>query len=126
MQIIGLGTDIVEIARIEKMLAEHPGKFETRICTPEELEIAGTKRGRLTFFAGRWAAKEAAAKALGCGIGKKCAFTDINIINDASGRPEMSFSGAAAATAAECQVKAICVSISHEAHYAVATVILCS
>ena len=124
MEIIGLGTDIVEIARIEKLLAGHPGKFEERICTPEELVIAGTKRGRLTFFAGRWAAKEAAAKALGCGIGKKCAFTDINIINDAAGRPEMHFTGAAAATAAACGVKSIRVSISHEANYAVATVIL--
>ena len=124
MQILGLGTDIVEIARIEKLLAGHPGRFEERVCTPQELEIAGTKRGRLTFFAGRWAAKEAAAKALGCGIGKKCAFTDINIINDASGKPEMHFTGTAVATAAAAGVKNIRVSISHEAHYAVATVIL--
>ena len=125
MEILGLGTDIVEIARIEKMLAVHAGRFEERVCTFQELAIAGSKRGRTTFFAGRWAAKEAAAKALGCGIGKKCAFTDINIVNDASGKPEMFFTGAAAATAAECGVKNIRVSISHEASYAVATVILC-
>ncbi|MBQ9803217.1 MAG: holo-ACP synthase [Lentisphaeria bacterium] len=124
MQILGLGTDIVEINRIEKLLAAHPGRFEERICTPQELASAGTKRGRVTFFAGRWAAKEAAAKALGCGIGKNCAFTDISVINDAAGKPEMSFTGAAAATAAACGVKNIRVSISHEAHYAVATVIL--
>ena len=49
MQILGLGTDIVEIARIEKMLAGHPGRFEERVCTPQELEIAGTKRAISTI-----------------------------------------------------------------------------
>lgn len=124
MDIIGLGTDIVEIARIGKVLEEHGERFRERVCTPEELALAGRRRGGLTFFAGRWAAKEAAAKALGCGIGRKCAFTDINILNDASGRPELHFTGAAAQEAADLGVKAIKVSISHEAHYAVATVVL--
>lgn len=125
MEILGLGTDIVEISRIEKMFSGYPERFEKRICTPDELVIAGTKRGRITFLAGRWAAKEAAAKALGCGIGRNCAFTDINIINDAAGKPVMHFTGAALATAELAGVKQLQISISHEANYAVATVILC-
>ena len=69
MKIIGLGTDIVEIARIERMLDEYGEQFCDRVYTADELALAGGKRGRKAFFAGRWAAKEAAAKALGCGIG---------------------------------------------------------
>ena len=125
MEIIGLGTDIVEIARIEHMLDEYGDAFCDRVYTAEEMRLAGTRRGRLSFFAGRWAAKEAAAKALGCGIGADCAFTDIHIVNDASGRPELTFTGAAANFADRLGVTGIKLSISHEARYAVATVILC-
>ena len=124
MDIIGLGTDIVEIARIERMLAEYADDFCARVYTPEEMAIAGDRRGRIVFLAGRWAAKEAAAKALGCGIGADCAFTDINITRDDGGRPVLTFSGAAAAYAARLGVSAVKLSISHESRYAVATVIL--
>ena len=124
MKIIGLGTDIVEIARIERVLDRYGDQFCDRVYTADDLLLAGGKRGRLAFFAGRWAAKEAAAKALGCGIGGDCAFTDIGIVNDDAGRPVLNFSGAAARTAAAAGVREIRVSISHEARYAVATVIL--
>lgn len=124
MEILGLGTDIVEIARIERMLDSYGDAFCSRVYTAGEMRLAGTKRGRLTFFAGRWAAKEAAAKALGCGIGADCAFTDIDIRNAPDGRPELVFSGAAARFAARIGVTGIKLSISHEASYAVATVLL--
>ena len=124
MEIIGLGTDIVEIARIERMLAEYGNEFCERVYTPEETAIAGDRRGKIVFLAGRWAAKEAAAKALGCGIGADCAFTDINITRDDGGRPVLTFSGAAAAYAAKLGVSSVKLSISHESRYAVATVIL--
>ena len=100
MRIIGLGTDIVEISRLQAVLSRFDCRFRERVYTVDELVLADNKSGHIPYFAGRWAAKEAAAKALGCGIGKKCAFTDINIINDASGKPEMHFTGTAAATAA--------------------------
>ena len=125
MQIIGLGTDIVETERISGVLAGFGSHFKERICTASELAAAEKKNDQNSYFAGRWAAKEAAAKALGCGIGSKCAFTDIEISNDHSGRPVMTFSGAAAAEAATLGVSDIKVSISHERHYAAATVILC-
>lgn len=125
MKIIGLGTDIAEVERIAALLARHGDRFRTRICTDAELDSARSRETQATFFAGRWAAKEAAAKALGCGIGKSCSFTDIIITNDAAGRPELRFAGSAAAYAARIGVQSISISISHENRYAVATVILC-
>ena len=124
MNIAGLGTDIVEIDRISGVISRHQESFAVRVCTAKELQIADGKKDKTAFFAGRWAAKEAAAKALGCGIGENCAFTDIEILNDERGCPVMSFSGAAAVTAGKQGITDIKVSISHEKHYAVATVIL--
>ena len=124
MRIIGLGTDIVEIARLKTALENFRGRFRERVYTPRELRLGEEKNGYPPYFAGRWAAKEAAAKALGCGIGEKCAFTDIEIVNDDRGRPVMTFSGGAAELAAGLGVEEISISISHEASYAVATVIL--
>ena len=124
MQIIGLGTDIVEVDRIRKVLSSFDDHFKERLCTPEELAAAERLKDQASYFAGRWAAKEAAAKALGCGIGEKCALTDIEIGNDPCGRPVMRFSGMAENTAAALGVTDIKVSISHEKHYAAATVIL--
>ena len=125
MNIAGLGTDIVEVARVAKILEEFGEHFRERVCSAEELALAEKKGGSVTFFAGRWAAKEAAAKALGCGIGKNCALTDISVLNDSSGKPELHFSGAAAEMAAKLRITTAKVSISHEVSYAVATVILC-
>ena len=124
MDIIGIGTDIVEIARLQKVIDSHGKHFLERVYTECELELLADRKNSITFLAGRWAAKEAAAKALGCGIGEKCNFTDINISSNASGQPEMSFSGAAAKEAGRLGVTGIKLSISHEANYAVATVLL--
>ena len=126
MQIIGLGTDIVEISRLQKAIEDNREHFIARIYTPAESALAESKKNSVTCYAGRWAAKEAAAKALGCGIGKNCSFTDIEILNDPSGRPVMSFSGNAEKLAEALKVNDIKVSISHEVNYAVATVILSS
>ncbi len=125
MDIIGLGTDIVEVARIKKLLEQYGENFKQKVCSADELALAGAKKESAVFFAGRWAAKEAAAKALGCGIGKNCALADISVVNDACGKPEVRFSGAAAAMAAKCGASSAKVSISHESAYATATVILC-
>ena len=125
MDIIGLGTDIVEISRLKKVLESHDQHFTERVFTQAERVLAEGKKESVTFYAGRWAAKEAAAKALGCGIGKNCALNEIEIINSPSGAPLLTFSGNAEKFAAEAGVKDIKISISHETDYAVATVILC-
>ena len=125
MNIIGLGTDIVEIRRIEAVMTRFARQFRERIYTTAELALAETKNNHIAYFAGRWAAKEAVSKALGCGIGESCAFADIEILNDEKGRPVMTLANAAARTADALGVEAIKLSISHENKYAVATVILC-
>ena len=76
------------------------------------------------FYAGRWAAKEAASKALGCGIGSECAFNEIEVVDSPIGVPSLVFSGSAARTAAALGAKNIRVSITHEREYAAAVVII--
>ncbi|EIB4933969.1 holo-ACP synthase [Vibrio cholerae] len=122
--IVGLGTDIAEIERVEKALARSGENFARRILTDSELEqfLALKQQGR--FLAKRFAAKEAASKALGTGIAQGVSFHDFNICNDALGKPLLSLSGKAAQLAAQLQVVNIHLSISDERHYAMATVIL--
>jgi holo-[acyl-carrier protein] synthase len=123
--IIGLGTDIVEIARIKKMVEAHGTIFLDKIFTDVEKINIGKRKHTAPYWAGRWAAKEALSKALGCGIGENCAWKDIEITNNDLGAPTMSLLGDALHTATQLGVKQINVSITHEEHYACATVILC-
>ena len=88
MAITGLGMDAVELSRIEKIVAE-PKTFLQKVLTPAELEKYNglpTKR-KVEFLAGRFAAKEAYAKALGTGIEQHVSFQDIEVLNDASEKP---------------------------------------
>ncbi|MCE7599544.1 holo-ACP synthase [Vibrio fluvialis] len=122
--IVGLGTDIAEIERIEKALARSGRAFAERILTPQELtQFDGLKQqGR--YLAKRFAAKEAASKALGTGIAHGVSFQDFAISNDDNGKPLLSLSGKAAELARRSQVASVHLTISDERHYAVATVIL--
>lgn len=122
---IGLGTDIVEIARIKKAVEKGGGAFLEKVYTGQEIS-AYMKRNRSgdSYLAGRWAAKEALSKALGCGIGENCSLTDIDIYETPSGAPALALSGNAKKYADTLGVNNILVSISHEANYAVATVLL--
>ncbi|MDD4816849.1 MAG: holo-ACP synthase [Victivallaceae bacterium] len=117
----GVGTDIVKIARIDGAI-RRPG-FVGRVLTAAELEHAGGAPSA-EFVAGRWAAKEAFSKALGCGISGDCSFQDIEIIDDESGAPHLNCCGNAARRMLKIGAEAIFVSISHEREFAVATVIL--
>jgi holo-[acyl-carrier protein] synthase len=87
--IAGIGNDLIEIARIQKIIEDGAGKkFLERILTPAEQQLAEERKGRLhEFTAGRFAAKEAVVKALGCGICEHIGFQDIEIIPDSSGKP---------------------------------------
>lgn len=122
--IVGLGTDIAEIARIEQVLARSGTAFAARILTPQELELFSARKQQGRFLAKRFAAKEAASKALGTGIAGGVSFQDFIISNDALGKPVLSLQGKAAELAEGAGVTALHLSISDERHYAVATVIL--
>ncbi|MGL4854321.1 MAG: holo-ACP synthase [Lentisphaeria bacterium] len=120
----GVGTDIVKIKRIKQAIERFGDLFIARILNAQEVEIAEQKNFSESHIAGRWAAKEAVAKALGMGIGKACKFHDITIIPNSFGKPCVTLSGAAGNFAQESSIKIIELSISHESDYAVAFVVL--
>lgn len=122
--IVGIGTDIARIARIREAIARHAGAFLSHIFTEEEQAEADGRKSLEQYYAGRWAGKEALSKALGCGIGEKCLWLDIKIMNNADGQPQIFLSGKTAETAEKLSVKNIHISISHEKKYACSTVVL--
>ncbi|UQZ34721.1 holo-[acyl-carrier-protein] synthase [Paenibacillus sp. PK3_47] len=92
--IYGIGHDVLEIGRIKALMNRGSGKsFLRRVLTEGELELARQRTGNAAeFAAGRFAAKEAVVKALGCGIGSRVGFQDIEILPDAYGKPEAALS----------------------------------
>lgn len=123
MAIVGLGTDIIEIARIEQSLARSP-RLVQRVLTETEQQILAAHGQPARYFAKRFAAKEAAAKALGTGIGRGISFQHFTVSNDPSGRPQLELTGPAKELADSMQVRSVWLSISDEQAYACATVIL--
>ncbi|KUM53000.1 holo-ACP synthase [Rheinheimera sp. EpRS3] len=128
MAIVGLGTDIVEIARIEQSLARSPALVKRVLTTDEQAIYAGLADNHpanaARYFAKRFAAKEAAAKALGTGIGRGVSFQHISISNNADGAPKLALTDYASELAATMGVSHIWLSITDEQAYAAATVIL--
>ena len=123
--IVGLGTDIIETARIDKLVERRGALALERVFTPAEIEKSKTRGKSISQFrAGRWAVKEALAKALGCGMGEKCSWQEIEVMNLDTGAPTVALSGTTKATADGLGVQQIHVSISHEQHYASAVVVL--
>lgn len=118
--IIGIGTDIVEIARIEKMLANHPQSFPERLLTEFELNDFATKKFPEKFLAKRWAIKEAISKALGTGIAKGVCFTDMEVSHTELGAPVLRLTGRSKKRADELGIQNWQISVSDEQHYCVA------
>ena len=121
--IIGLGTDIVELERIEKAAARFGERFAARILHPEELEL-WRKTPQTTFLAGRFAAKEALVKALGTGFSQGIWVSDILIRKGVNGEPVAQLSGVALECLQALGADSVHVSISHDRHSAMAVVIL--
>lgn len=123
MSIIGLGTDIVEIARITHACAGSE-RLARRVLTDYELGLFQQSNEPSRYLAKRWAAKEAAAKALGTGIGRGISFQHFEIRNNDLGAPKLTLLLAAKQKAEELGIKTALLSISDEQNYAMATVIL--
>ena len=100
--ILGIGTDLVDIRRIERTIARHGDRFVNRIFTSTERKLAEQRADRAATYAKRFAAKEACAKALGTGFRHGIFFRDLGVVNLASGRPTMVLTGAAL-----CRLQAI-------------------
>ncbi len=122
--ILGIGTDIVAVARIADVLAAHPERFVARILAPAERAAFVASPHPARHLAKRFAAKEATGKALGTGIGAGVSWHDIQIRSDASGRPQLDLGGPAAARLAAPAGIAAHLSLSDENDYAVAFVVL--
>jgi len=125
MTILRTGVDLVEIDRLEKLNPSIRNRFLERVYTHEELDLVGLKGDHTQWatLAGRFAAKEAVGKALGCGIGP-VAWKEIEIIQGAQGEPVLKLHGKAGQMAAELGLDTWSVSISHSQTHAVAMVVV--
>lgn len=94
--ILGMGSDLCDIRRIEKTLERHPDRFVNRIFTGIERQKSDRRRNRAESYAKRFAAKEACAKALGTGFRKGVYWRDLGVVNLPSGKPTMALTGGAA------------------------------
>ena len=121
--IVGLGTDIVEVERIVKMLADHGDHFLARVFTPGEIAHCQPRRESAPHYAGRWAAKEAVMKVLGTGFTTEVGWTDIEVHVKPSGQPYIELHGSTKSVAMRLGIGEILITISHTSNYATATAI---
>lgn len=119
----GMGTDMVEIARIERVLERRGDRFAQRVLGASEYQAFIAKNRSPAWLAKRFAAKEAASKALGTGIGT-VSWRDIEIINDQRGAPSLLFHGGGARRMADLGAGRAWLSLSDEAGLALAFVVL--
>ena len=120
MRIIGIGTDITECVRIEKMLQRHGAHFLEHVFTEREISYSSSKKRSSEHFAGRWAAKEAVLKALGTGWIGGITWKDVEVVNEIGGRPRIVLCGGAQATADQLGISEVQISISHCSSHAIA------
>ena len=128
--ILGLGSDICDIRRIESAIERHGERFLSRVFTELERAKAAsrTERIRAATFAKRFAAKEAAAKALGTGFRRGVFFSDLGVVNLPSGQPTLRMTGGAAARLAAItpagMIASVALTMTDEYPYAFAQVII--
>ncbi len=120
MEIVGIGTDIVECVRIARMIEEHGEVFLRRVYTDHEIRYCQARKRAMEHFAGRWAAKEAILKCLGTGWRRGINWTDLEVRNDANGMPCVNLHGAVKELAERLGIGTIHLSISHCRAYATA------
>jgi len=122
--ILGFGLDVVETARIARMLTRHGARFRERVFTPAELHECRERRDETQALAARFAAKEACLKALGTGWNRGVGLRDVEIIRANGGAPSIRLSGGAAHAAEQRGVRTVHVTLTHEPGLAAAAVIL--
>ena len=122
MAVLGLGIDLVEVDRVRALLRRWPESFPRKVLSPGEREYCQGRAGMAASVAARFAAKEAALKALGLGIGA-CRWVEMEIEHSPSGAPRLRLKGQAAARAEALGVERLAVSLSHSREYAVACVL---
>ena len=123
MEIVAHGIDLVDFPRIEEMAKRHGERFLNRVFTATEQAYAEANKNGLEKLAGRFAAKEAILKLMGTGWRGKIAWTDIEIVNNPAGRPEVTLHGEVEKLAEELGIEHISVSITHTANFAIASAV---
>ena len=127
MKIFGIGTDIINIKRLEKIQKKKGKVFKNRIFSKKEINYCEKKNNPVPFYAKRFAAKEALSKALGTGIRRGINFKNIEVSNDIYGKPSIKLSGTTANFLKKKMKKkkySIYLSLSDDAPWAQATVII--
>jgi holo-[acyl-carrier protein] synthase len=122
--ILGIGTDLAEVHRIQQTVEKYGQRFLGRIYTEREIGYSMRKKNYAERLAARFAAKEAGMKAIGTGWRRGVTWRDFEVVNEASGRPTLRLSGVAATIAAQLGVTRISLSLTHTASVAMAVVIL--
>jgi holo-[acyl-carrier protein] synthase len=123
MKIIAHGIDLVDFERIEQMLNRHEQRFLERVFTERELADADKVKNRVEKLAGRFAAKEAVMKLIGTGWRDGIAWTDIEVVNNPLGQPEVTITGRVRQIADEKHIEQITLSITHTANFAIASAV---
>ncbi len=121
-RIISIGTDIIECVRIAQMIEKHGELFLQRVFTQREIMYCSSRRSANQHYAGRWAAKEAALKALGTGWAKGIQWTDVEVQNEVGGKPSLVLTNKAHEIAVAAGIEKMLISISHCRAYAIAYV----
>lgn len=122
--IVGTGIDIAEVPRIAESIERFGDRFVQRVFTEGEIEYCESKANRVERYAARFAAKEAAMKALGTGWNHGVRWRDIEVYREQGRRPTIKFHGKAAEFAARMNARNVSLSISHTREQAIASVIL--
>ncbi|MGH9708995.1 MAG: holo-ACP synthase [Candidatus Acidiferrales bacterium] len=122
--IVGLGVDIAEIDRLEKAMTRHGRAFLERVFTPAEIQYCERHKKKFERYAARFAAKEAAMKALGTGWRKGVRWRDIEVKNEPGGKPVLNLHGKAGEHAVRLGANRFALSITHSGNLAFAQVIL--
>lgn len=124
MAIVGVGLDIVDVARIRKMAEEYGDRFLRRVFNDDEIEYCMKFSDPFPHLAARWAAKEAVTKALGTGFSQGVTWKNVCVINAPSGEPIVLLTGTAQKLASSLKVKKIWLSLSHTWDYAAAVAVV--
>ncbi|HEY7679990.1 MAG TPA: holo-ACP synthase [Terriglobia bacterium] len=122
--IVGIGVDIAEVARLRQAIERHGERFLHRVFTPLEISYCQRHRNRYDRFAARFAAKEAAMKALGTGWRRGISWRDLEVINAPSGKPSLNLTGRAQEIFRSLGGTRVLLSLTHTDDYALAQVII--
>lgn len=123
MSVFGIGIDVVEIERIERMLDEYGDKFIGRMFTEVEQAYCSQQNRPALHYAARFAAKEAISKAFGTGIGKDLEWLDMEIRRNEAGAPTLHLSGSGKEFADQNEISEVLISLTHAHAYAAANAV---